>query len=241
LEVIFKIVRLFDKLTQEIFYIGNKRFCPLCKRSFRRFIPYGHIPRDEAKCPNCGALERHRLVWLYIERKTELLHGKVKRMLHVAPEPCLQSRFSQILGDGYLTADLSGDNVMLKMDVCNIDFPDHSFDAIYCSHVLEHVEDDKLAMREFFRVLKNDGWSILLVPIMAETTFEDASITDPMDRLKVFGHEEHVRAYGMDYIDRLVESGFKVETTEVCDLVDENEAIKFGLTQTDDRIFFCTK
>ena len=47
------------------------------------------------------------------------------------------------------------------------------FDVIYCSHVLEHVPDDRLAMGELRRVLKRAGWAVLLVPITAEQTIED--------------------------------------------------------------------
>lgn len=91
------------------------------------------------------------------------------------------------LNDGYLTADLSNPKAMVKMDITDIQYPDESFDVIYCSHVLEHVPDDRKAMQEFFRVLKKDGWAVLLVPIVGELTFEDPSIVDPVERTKIFG------------------------------------------------------
>ncbi|MEJ0067165.1 MAG: class I SAM-dependent methyltransferase [Caulobacteraceae bacterium] len=84
-------------------------------------------------------------------------------MLHIAPEPCLASRFNALLGDGYLSADLNSPSAMAQVDIMDIRFPDETFDVIYCSHVLEHVVDDRLAMREIRRVLKADGWAILLV------------------------------------------------------------------------------
>lgn len=59
------------------------------------------------------------------------------------------------------------------MDITDIQYSDQSFDVIYCSHVLEHIHDDMKAMAEFFRVLRNGGWAILLVPIRADRTFED--------------------------------------------------------------------
>ncbi len=127
------------------------------------------------------------------------------------------------------------------MDITNIEYPDQSFDVIYCSHVLEHVQDDKRAMREFFRVLKNNGWAILLVPITSEKTFEDPSIIEPLERLQAFGQENHVRRYGPDYVDRLCEAGFSVEVTKVNDLVQSNEAVKMGLTLASGEIYYCTK
>ncbi len=162
-------------------------------------------------------------------------------MLHVAPEVCLEPKFREYLGNNYLTADLYNPNAMVKMDITDIQYPDQSFDCIYCSHVLEHVQDDKRAMREFFLVLKNDGWAILLVPITSEQTIEDPSITDPEERLKVFGQQDHVRRYGLDYIDRLREAGFRVEITKVCDFVDDKEAIEMGLTPASGEIYYCTK
>ena len=129
------------------------------------------------------------------------------------------------------------------MDITNIEYPDQSFDVIYCSHVLEHVLDDRKAMSEFCRVLKNDGWAILLVPIGAERTFEDPLIVSPQDRLKAFGLEDHVRLYGRDYIDRLRAAGFKVEIATTEDLVQPHEMVKFGLTNTkaNGEIYYCTK
>src|SRR5262249_12426105 len=82
-------------------------------------------------------------------------------------------------------------------------------------HVLEHVPDDRRAMREFYRVLKPGGWAILLVPITVERTFEDPAVVDPAERLRLFGQEDHVRRYGPDYGDRLSEAGFAVSGVNV--------------------------
>jgi predicted SAM-dependent methyltransferase len=162
-------------------------------------------------------------------------------MLHVAPEPCFEPRFKKSLGDHYLSADLLDPQAMVKMDITDIQYADQSFDVIYCSHVLEHVPDDKKAMREFFRILKNDGWAILLVPITGEETFEDPSIVNPEERLKAFGQEDHVRIYGRDYVDRLRESGFNVEIIRVEDMVDKNDAARMGFTAASGEVFYCTK
>ena len=222
-------------------YYGKGRFCPVCGKSSRRFRQFGVVLREDAQCAHCGGVERHRLLWLFVSRRTNLLDGNPRKMLHVAPEPCFESRLKQLLGDGYLTADLFDPSAMVKMDITNIDFPDRSFDVIYCSHVLEHVQDDRKAMREFFRTLKCNGWAIFLVPINAEKTIEDSSIADPEERLKVFGQKDHVRRYGPDYADRLREAGFIVEIVKVNDLVQNNEAVRMGLTSASGEIYFCTK
>ncbi|MGQ9854212.1 MAG: class I SAM-dependent methyltransferase [Candidatus Oleimicrobiaceae bacterium] len=169
------------------------------------------------------------------------MDGAPRKLLHVAPEQCLAARFREQLRDNYLTADVLDPRAMVKMDITDIHYPDQSFDAIICSHVLEHVQDDKRAMREFFRVLKDGGWAMLLVPITSQQTFEDPSITDPKERLKVFGQEDHVRRYGPDYVDRLRAAGFKVEITTIRDLVDHKEAVEMGLTPASGEIYYCTK
>ena len=222
-------------------YYGKGQFCPVCEKSSRRFRPFGVVPRKDAQCIHCGALERHRLVWLYLLRKTDLFDGRKKAVLHVAPEPCFEAKLHQRLGDDYITADLSRPSARVKMDITRIEYPDESFDVVYCSHVLEHVDDDRKAMKEFFRTLKSDGWAILLVPITAEVTFEDPSVVTREDRLKVFGQEDHVRRYGPDYADRLREAGFNVQITKVSDLVQSDEVDRMGLTPASGEVYFCTK
>jgi SAM-dependent methyltransferase len=145
------------------------------------------------------------------------------------------------MGDNYLTADLSDPRAMVKMDITNIDYPDGSFDVIYCSHVLERVQDDRKAIREFYRTLKCSGCAILLAPITAKKTFEDSSISDPEERSKVFGQRDHVRRYGPDYADRLREAGFSVEIIKVNDLIQNDEAVRMGLTSASGEIYYCTK
>jgi predicted SAM-dependent methyltransferase len=127
------------------------------------------------------------------------------------------------------------------MDITDIKYPGESFDVIYCSHVLEHVTDDRRAMSEFHRVLRRSGWAILLVPIYDGLTFEDPSIVDPQERLKAFGQDDHVRRYGSDYVDRLRDAGFKVRVTRIDDLVGKADAIRMGLTPDSGEIYLCTK
>lgn len=222
--------------------VGRDRFCPVCAHHSSRFYSFGLDCRDDAQCRYCGSLERHRLLWLYLVLKhPSFLKNNSGNMLHVAPEPCLEMKFREVLGKHYISADLVSPRAMIKMDITNIQMEDESLDFIYCSHVLEHVVDDRKAMREFYRVLKDNGWAILLVPICGKKTYEDPSIVTPQDRLRVFGQADHVRIYGPDYVDRLIEAGFKVKIMRTQDLVDENDALKMGLTKACGDIYFCTK
>ena len=236
-----KIFKRLRYVVRTLPYYGWGRLCPVCGKSSHRFRYYGIPPREDAECVHCGALERHRLLWLFLHKRTNLFNGQPKKMLHIAPEPCFESKLKNLLGNDYLTADLFNPSAMVKMDITDIQYPNQSFDVIYCSHVLEHIPDDKQAMRELFRVLKNDGWAILLVPVTSDKTFEDSSIVDPEDRLKVFGQKDHVRRYGPDYVERLRDVGFIVKITKVSHLVDRSNSIKMGLTPASGNIYYCTK
>lgn len=226
-------------------YGGDARECPVCERSFGRFRPrsgVGEFDRPDAICPNCLSKERDRQVILFLRERTALFTGGVRSMLHVAPEPVLGELFSKAVGSGYLSVDLQRRNVMERMDITAIPKPDESYDAVYCSHVLEHVPDDRLAMRELHRVLKPGGWAVLNVPVTVEATFEDPSITDPEERHRAYGQHDHVRAYGPDYADRLREAGFAVEVYAARDHLPADLVDRYGLANelTGD-VYFCTK
>lgn len=236
-----KPIRQMWQWVRSLPYRGHGRHCPVCGRASRRFRPAGLTPRPDAQCVHCGSLERHRLLWLYLTQHTDLFDGQPKQLLHVAPEACLEPRLHQQLGQGYLTADLFDPHVMVKMDITNIQYPDHTFDAIYCSHVLEHVPDDHRAMREFYRILKPNGWAILLVPIVLEKTYEDPTITTPSGRLQAFGQTDHVRSYGRDYPDRLREAGFNVHISTPADLATAADIQRMGLSPASGEIYVCTK
>lgn len=235
-----RIKRIKNRL-RAIRYRGNARFCPVCGNASSHFRAHGLIPREDAMCVHCEAVERHRFVWLFMERKTDLFDGEKKRMLHVAPELAFEPRLKKRLGAGYLTADLDGSRAMVAMDITNIGYPDETFDVIYCSHVLEHVEQDRKAMSEFYRTLKTSGWAILLVPLKGDKTIEDPNVVTPEERVRAYGHPEHVRYYGADYVDRLCEAGFTVDTFSVSDVVSQDEAAYMGLTKTNGNVYFCTK
>ncbi|MDR2814181.1 MAG: methyltransferase domain-containing protein [Prevotellaceae bacterium] len=194
-------------------------------------MPYGYVhSRENALCPSCLSLERHRLMWLYLKNKTDFF-SKRYRLLHIAPERCFIRSFKKLLGDEYVTADLESPWATIKMDVQNIPCGENEFDVIFCNHLLEHVADDRQAMREMFRVLRPGGWGIMLSPVTAgkKETYEDPSITSPKERLKAYGQSDHLREYGEDYPNRLAEAGFKVQTVDYAKELPETEVCASGL------------
>jgi hypothetical protein len=227
-------------IVERLRHFGLARYCPCCKAHIHRFTSFWLDPNPEAQCPVCGSMQRHRLIWLYVIRRTNLFDGLRKKMLHVAPEPQLTRLFQRADYIDYLSADVSAPNAMVKMDITEIQYSDNSFDVIYCSHVLEHVPDDNKAMREFYRVLKPGGWAILQVPITAETTFEDATVNNDEQRERLFGQHDHVRRYGPDYKDRLMDAGFSVAVDDFVRGLKDRATTRFGLMRSED-VYFCRK
>lgn len=211
-------------------YRGDRVECPCCGGRFRRFVAGGVRRREGARCPGCGSLERHRLLWLFLERFSTL-YQKPYRVLHVAPEEQLARHLARQPNLRYLSADLDSPIAMERVDLTRIPHADASFDAVLCCHVLEHIPDDRRAMRELRRVLAPGGFGILQTPVHSmDRTVEDPSVTDPAERRRRFGQSDHVRVYGRDFHDRLREAGFRVHRIRwSIKELDPAEVERFGL------------
>ena len=170
-------------------------------------------------------------------------------MLHIAPEYAFLRRLSQTKGLRYVTGDLDSALASQRLDVMDLPFEAASFDFLVCNHVLEHVEDDRLALREIRRVLRPGGWAILMCPVdrRRARTHEDPAAITPEDRHRVFGQSDHLRLYGRDYPDRLAEAGFAVRADRYLDRFDERSIDRLGLRREEDdafgeeEVFLCTK
>lgn len=224
-----------------LIFSGSKYHCPVCDSNFRKLLPYGVKSRENALCPSCFSLERHRLMWLYLKNKTDFFTKKAK-MLHVAPEQTFLKRFEKLPNLDYITADLESPWAKVKMDIHDIPFEDNTFDVIFCNHVLEHVEDDIQCMRELRRVLKPNGWALLQSPMdfNLKETIEDPSVTDPNERERLFGQKDHLRMYGLDYGKRLESAGFKVKPSKLIEELSETEVKKFCLMEKE-YLYICYK
>lgn len=221
-------------------YRGKGVNCPVCDHEFKKFLPYGRVSRENALCPHCLSLERHRLMWLFLKEKTDFFSAKLK-VLHVAPEHCFIHRFERLTNLDYITADIESPLAKVKMDIHQIPFEENSFDVVFCNHVLEHVQDDILACKEINRVLKPNGWGIIQSPVYPiEHTIEDKSITDPSERERLFGQRDHVRKFGKDYAKRLSESGLTIEENTFVKQLDPKLVAEFALPK-DEIIFLCRK
>jgi SAM-dependent methyltransferase len=205
-----KAARRADSLVPwEALYAGDRVECPCCGGSFRAFRRRRRRP--DALCPRCQALERHRLLWLYLRDRTTLFSEPLD-VLHVAPEPVFESRLRALDNlSAYVAGDLYPKGRQVRIDLTAIDRPDDSFDMVLCNHVLEEVPDDRRAMREIARVLRPGGRFITQTPFdpSRERTLE-GQVMSALARRRTYGAAVNVRLYGRDLADRLSEAGLEV-------------------------------
>ena len=225
-------ISIFLRPILKIYFKGSKYTDPIDNSKYRKFLPYGYGKniRKNALCPGTLSLERHRLLWLFLERNTTFFNDKLK-VLHFAPEQPFYKKFKSIKNWDYITCDLNSPLADIKADICNLPFKKFEFDLIICNHVLEHINDDLKAIREIYRVLKKNGVAILQVPIdeSLSKTFEDKTIIDPKKKSELFGQYDHVRKYGKDFYDRLKSVGFKVKKIDVQKNLSEKEIKEYSL------------
>ena len=205
---------LFFRPLLRIYFRGTKFVDPIDGSQYRKFLSYGYgkTMRSNALCPGTLSLERHRLLWLYLDKETHFLKQKLK-VLHVAPEQVFYQKFKRFKHWDYTTTDLHSPLADVIADICNLPFRNNQYDLIFCNHVLEHIPNDLKAMTELYRVLKKGGTLIAQVPIIEERkkTLEDNNITDANERSRIFGQYDHVRLYGQDFYKRLKSVGFSTK------------------------------
>ena len=217
---------------------GDTVRCPLCDSGFDRFKDDWNRPN--ALCWRCGAQERHRAQWLLLERRPQLL-DEARSLLHFSPEWCLRRHLAALPGLRYVTSDLDrAQEADLRLDVTALELPDDAFDAVICSHVLEHVRDDRAALRELRRITAPGGFTLVMVPLALDraSTYEDVSITAPEEREQAFLQHDHVRLYAPDIADRLRAAGFAVEIADMHAELGPDGARRHGLLASD-LIFLC--
>lgn len=230
-------------------HAGKRHQCPICRFNSKDLGPIGFdiavltekevigAGKRNGVCYKCSSSDRERLIYTYLKYKIKVFSKSKKfKILHIAPESNISKGLFDFGFDEYVCGDLftkgySYPEHVTNMNILNIPYEDNYFDLIICNHVLEHVLNDFDAMKELFRVLKNNGMAILQVPISknSEKTFEDYSITEPEQREIVFGQFDHVRLYGQDYTKRLESVGFQTERVNI-----SKEFPKYGLVEDED-------
>lgn len=197
------------------------------------------LHNQDGYCPRCNTKARHRRVWLYLRDQTEFF-GNAQRVLDVGPSPGLSRALTDCSDLHYVSVgnETSSPYLSVVGDVRALPFADCSFDVILCQHVLEHVDDDRRSLAEIRRVTKKNGWAVISVPIrLDQATHEDASVTDPQERERLFGEAGHVRMYGYDLVDRLTDAGFESSLQNAEDIPSE-KCERNGLRK-DEHLFIC--
>jgi len=227
-------------------YRGSGETCVLCGNGVRAFKSHGGgapvldarkvvggMRRDNDRCPVCHGRDRTRMIMLWL--KTEGLADPGTRLLHVAPDFGLYLWLKR-RGVDYTGSDIDASRYrhienMRTADLTRTPFADAAFDAVICSHVLEHVPDDRAAMREILRILRPGGKAALLTPyaLDGKGTDEEPGISDPAEQDRRFGQWDHVRIYDRDdFLTRMREVGFEASVFDPFE-TERDEAARLGL------------
>lgn len=204
-------IRSFLDISRMMFQLrgGLAVKCNACHNNVR-LLPFGMPLRNNAMCPQCGSLERHRLLLHYLGQNSDLL--KNSQILHFAPEEAIEKYIRQQNPAGYRTADIEIGRADLRISIEDTGLPQESLGIVIASHVLEHV-DDAAALSELWRILRPGGVALLMVPIIEgwECTYENPAIETPSERNDHFGQEDHLRRYGRDLRRRIRDNNFQLD------------------------------
>lgn len=241
--MIMQLSKLLSEILHSLIKIGARLpigpyECVMCGHRIWRFLPYCGGSKnspvlaqalkmvgsdvDHFSCPWCQAHDRERHLYLYMRESGILASLNAKRVLHFAPELQLSRYIENVGPEMYIRCDLHpwADGIS-KADLLALHFPDSHFDLLIANHVLEHVADDRLAVREIARVLKPGGYAIIQTPFssMLEHTWSDEGINSKDARLQAFGQEDHVRLFGRDIFERIAQQGLEPLIKYHCDVL----------------------
>lgn len=227
--------------------IAGKKVCSVCQKEVSYYKPYGIKLRMNAECPYCKAAERDRIEVLYYRSQKNILGGggRQSQVLHFAPEKCQYRYFTQTmhLRENYWRVDIDPSNRMCRqiVDITNIGFENNSFDLIIYNHVLEHVEKVNKAIRELSRVLSEEGYAIITVPVDEKHfTLESPSINTDILRIKYYGAANHVRMFGKDFKKILWEFGLEAKRIPAKLFLDKQSIREAGL-KINEYFWLCKK
>ena len=225
---------------------NGKHICNICGCQINSFVPGGVISeaskkhfivgagyRDNYRCPCCNAIDRMRWQKYVVDNYLEYINFK-GTIIHFAPEKMLSDYYRNKSEKGYFSADISKEKADFVVDITDIFFKDKYFDVVIANHVLEHILDEKKAVSEILRVLKDDGVWMFSVPYATDVnTFESDLELSPEERLREFGQKDHVRLYGKDYINRFKSYGLAINVYEPENLCSTSIIEKYGFLPKD--------
>ena len=229
---------------------GDAVFCPCCKKKFSKFMDFSSTIHNNSErylntykntvCPSCFSMPRQRIICYYLNMNIQSVPQN--NILIFGAEFSIKKWFD-MNGFHYQTADLFDRSADFKVDIQNIPFPDESWKLILCNHILEHVPDFILALKELKRVLSKDGFLVITVPIDRNfaTVYEDAGIVSAKDRIKHFGQADHLRIFGNDFDKILNDCGFLVEVVNGDMLPTQIGGVIGPVNYDDNRVYICRR
>lgn len=238
--IFFQILWEIKRRIISLKYHGNRYQCPICKGRFSTFLSSEIFKRENTLCPRCLSIERHRQLFLYLFFKTDIFFNRLN-VLHVSPEHSIQKLLVKQKKLSYISIDKDKNAAMKIMDLTNLRFNDNYFDIIICSYVLSHVKNDDIALREIYRVLKQNGIAIILVPIKGNITKE---IHRPADNSNNKYKHYHYRQYGKDFVKRLEQHQFIVTIDQFLQTLHPSVQDYYRISTTDSdpqSIYRCQK
>ncbi len=214
--------------------------CMFCGSRFHNYRLHGYISELAEKhkvslgprfsdCPYCGSVDKYRWLWFVLQNHTDLLKSYGgQKLLHFAPEGPIKERIKACFKGEYFSGDIMAGRADYVVDMTEICFENNFFDYIIACNVLEHIPQEKKAIAELKRVIKSGGIIILSFPVAFDmNTYEDASLSEE-EKIKNFGQEDHVRIYGIDYVERFERYGFEVKNLLPSGLMSKREINKNG-------------
>jgi len=239
--------------------LGNRKKCNVCGNSFNTFIPYSYgkisyllsnmkiigSDADNFSCPICCAHDRTRHIFLYFSKLNLWNKFKHQSILHCSPEKHIYDKIKELKYEKYVIGDIDPDRYnflkeIVKIDLTNIAFSNESFDIVIANHVLEHIPEYKIAIKEIYRVLKKDGFAILQTPYsnLLKKTFFDESINTNELRLNFYGEEDHYQIFGEDFFNVFSKIGFTIDRKFHANLISEKETYIHGVNPKEDLFLF---
>ncbi len=224
-------MKIIKKIRNEVFKIlnkGNACYCLYCQKSYNKFIHEGVKAKVfkkykiagggyklNTRCPNCGSVDRARLLALFFEHRTKVFYEKTD-IMHVSPNKSIARFLNNVSTVNQTVGSIEPEQFLefnsIYLDIQNIELPDNQYDIVICCHIIEHVDHDEKAMSELYRIIKPGGFGIFQVPIALdlEITLEDKTLKTNKQRKIAHGQVDHVRLYGLDYFEKLKKAGFEV-------------------------------
>jgi Methyltransferase domain len=211
---------------------GGSRHCPVCEwqgRSFRAFLSADEVITD-CICPGCGSFDRHRQLVLGVRAELETTRGSRSgpRMIlgyslstalrflleHEGVARCFRTDIA--VGEDRFAPDFVS-------DLRRTPFDRETFDWIFCSHVLEHIQEMDLCVNEILRMLKPGGLAWIQVP------FEPGAAHSR--RIEIDPHRAHAHAwqFAPDFGTLIERDGWEVTEIIAEQMLSSEERRSYGI------------